>query len=83
MLMTKAMREKLKLGKKPGYGIANVRVRTPEGLFLQGRFRAREPVSNIFNWVTDNLADPGITYELVSPCMRLIKAAVQCCCKMA
>lgn len=66
MLMTRAMREKLKVGKKQHYDLSNVRVRMPEGLLLQGKFRAREPVSNIFDWVTSNLANPGLTYDLVA-----------------
>ena len=66
MLMTKAMREKLSMGKRPSYTVSTVRVRMPEGLFLQGKFKAREPVAAIFAWVTDNLANPALQYRLVS-----------------
>lgn len=65
MMMTKAMRERLQVGKKPVYNSATVRVRLPEGLLLQGAFNADEPVASIFNWVTDCLAEPQTTYELV------------------
>ena len=34
---------------------------------LQGEFNAREPVSAIFEWVSDSLRDPGLTYELILP----------------
>ena len=70
MMMTKAMREKLKAGQKPNYSQAIVRVRLPEGLLLQGCFNANESVAAIFNWVTDSLADPSITYELVRLCFE-------------
>lgn len=65
MLMTRAMREKLKIGSKTSYTKSTVRIRLPEGLLLQGQFNAGENVSEIFNWVTDSLADPGTSYTLV------------------
>ena len=68
MLMTRAMREKLSMGNKPHYSSSTVRIKLPEGLYLQGKFSPREPVEAIFTWVTDCLADPGSPYELVSFC---------------
>ena len=34
---------------------------------LQGEFNAREPVTAIYEWVSDSLRDPGLTYELILP----------------
>lgn len=69
MLMTRAYREKLAGGKtqKGTYIYAVIRVRLPEGLMLQGEFNAREPVTAIFEWVSDSLRDPSLTYELILP----------------
>ena len=81
MLMTRAMREKLKVGSKPAaYKKSVVRVRLPEGLLLQGCFNAGEPVAGIFDWVTDCLADPGTSYELASSATAIDAAA---CCGVA
>ncbi len=33
----------------------------------QGEFNAREPVTAIFEWVSDCLRDPSSTYELILP----------------
>lgn len=72
MLMTRAYREKLAGGKtqKGTYIYAVIRVRLPEGLMLQGEFNAREPVTAIFEWVSDSLRDPSLTYELILPTRR-------------
>ena len=63
--MTRAMREKLNVGKRPHYSTSNVRVKMPEGLLLQGKFGAKESVAAIFDWMTGCLASPGLTYNLV------------------
>ncbi|KAL0035323.1 hypothetical protein WJX77_000882 [Trebouxia sp. C0004] len=72
MLMTRAYREKLAGGKtqKGTYIYAVIRVRLPEGLLLQGEFNAREPVTTVFEWVSDCLRDPSLTYELILPTRR-------------
>ncbi|DBB14421.1 TPA: hypothetical protein ACH3X3_004718 [Trebouxia sp. C0006] len=72
MLMTRAYREKLAGGKtqKGAYIYAVIRVRLPEGLLLQGEFNAREPVTAVFEWVSDCLRDPSLTYELILPTRR-------------
>ncbi len=38
---------------------------------------AGEPVSALFEWVTDCLSDPCCTYELVGPDRKPVKAARQ------
>ncbi|KAA6417747.1 MAG: hypothetical protein FRX49_12333 [Trebouxia sp. A1-2] len=72
VLMTRAYREKLAGGKtqKGAYIYAVIRVRVPEGLLLQGEFNAREPVTAVFEWVSDCLRDPSLTYELILPTRR-------------
>ena len=37
---------------------------------MQGEFNAREPVTAIFEWVSDCLRDPSATYELILPTRR-------------
>ncbi|KAL3148606.1 hypothetical protein ABBQ38_014034 [Trebouxia sp. C0009 RCD-2024] len=78
MLMTRAYREKLAGGKtqKGMYIYAVIRVRLPEGLLLQGEFNAREPVTAIFEWVSDSLRDPGQTYDLILPSRRPLEASM-------
>lgn len=34
---------------------------------MQGEFNAREPVTAIFEWVSDSLRDVSMTYELLLP----------------
>lgn len=68
-LMTKAMRDKLNLGKSEGITppakYATIRVRLPEGLFLQGQFDTTEPAAAVFAWVSDCLIDPLQTFDLI------------------
>lgn len=35
--------------------------------WLQGEFNAQEPVTAIFEWVSDSLRDPSLTYDLILP----------------
>jgi len=65
MLMTRAMQEKLTAGRAVNYVSCLVRVRLPEGLLLQGHFKAGEGVAAVFDWISDCMADPSATYELV------------------
>ena len=34
---------------------------------LQGEFNAQESVTAIFEWVSDSLRDPSLTYDLILP----------------
>eukprot|EP00878_Enallax_costatus_P018439 GHUV01019411.1.p1 GENE.GHUV01019411.1~~GHUV01019411.1.p1 ORF type:complete len:522 (+),score=195.27 GHUV01019411.1:131-1696(+) len=47
--------------------VAVIRTRFPEGVCLQGNFHVSEPVTAVFEWVTESLRDPTITYELIKP----------------
>jgi hypothetical protein len=46
-----------------------------QGVCLQGRFHVSEPLSSLFAWVTDALADPATTYEMVGPDRKPLAAA--------
>ena len=37
---------------------------------MQGEFNAREPVTAVFEWVSDCLRDPSSIYELILPTRR-------------
>ncbi|CAL5227638.1 g10643 [Coccomyxa viridis] len=78
-LMTRAYRDKLNGAKQDVNSIASatIRIRLPEGLVLQGEFNAGEPVSAVFEWLTDCLSDPGCTYELVDPDRKPVGVAAQ------
>ena len=41
------------------------------------RCHAGEPVSAVFEWLTDCLSDPGCTYELVDPDRKPVGVAAQ------
>lgn len=76
VLASRAWKE-AQLGKQAGPAptTACVRVRFPEGVCLQGRFHGSEPLSSVFTWVTDALACPATTYELVGPDRKPLAAA--------
>jgi len=64
MLRTKAMREKEEARAKRKYKYCLIRVRFPDGWILQGTFSVYESVSEVLNFVTDNLQSP-LPYLLV------------------
>ena len=45
-------------------------------LRLQGDFNAGEPVTAIFDWLTESLRHPGLTYELMLPARRPLVASL-------
>eukprot|EP01025_Chloroclados_australasicus_P052011 TRINITY_DN6054_c0_g1_i4.p1 TRINITY_DN6054_c0_g1~~TRINITY_DN6054_c0_g1_i4.p1 ORF type:complete len:469 (-),score=47.06 TRINITY_DN6054_c0_g1_i4:352-1758(-) len=69
ILMTKALREKLFSGlqNNKNYVIAQVRVRFPEGVLLEGEFGVQEQCTNIYSWVEENLRTMGCTFDLILP----------------
>ncbi|XP_044737298.1 UBX domain-containing protein 6 [Chrysoperla carnea] len=54
-LRTKVMREKDELREIKKYKFALIRIRFPDGLFLQGTFAVFEKLVNIYEFVRDNL----------------------------
>ncbi|KAI0979559.1 hypothetical protein GJ496_000596 [Pomphorhynchus laevis] len=63
ILMTKQMREKLKEQSR-AYNFCFVRVKFPDGLLLQGTFRATENVSDIVSFVKGSLINDNHTFTL-------------------
>ncbi|GAX79245.1 hypothetical protein CEUSTIGMA_g6685.t1 [Chlamydomonas eustigma] len=65
----RAIRERLagKHQSGPPPRTATVRVRFPEGVYLQGDFGMSEPLLSVFEWVSAALRSCDITYELVNP----------------
>lgn len=66
MLRTKAMRERDELRELRKYRFTLIRVRLPDGILLQGTFRAQEKVSNLVSFVRENLANDWIPFQLLS-----------------
>uniref|UniRef100_A0A7S0N1F3 UBX domain-containing protein n=1 Tax=Pyramimonas obovata TaxID=1411642 RepID=A0A7S0N1F3_9CHLO len=69
-LKTKAMREAEAAARRPQHKAAQVRVRLPDGLILQGRFGAGEPVAAVAEWVLGCLAPPAAPFQLLEPGVR-------------
>ncbi|KAG5675935.1 hypothetical protein PVAND_005792 [Polypedilum vanderplanki] len=67
VLKTKAMREKEqeRFVKKFKYSV--IRVRFPDGLFLQGTFSVYEKLSNIYEFVASQLQHESAEFSLLSP----------------
>ncbi|XP_030381044.1 UBX domain-containing protein 6 [Scaptodrosophila lebanonensis] len=66
MLKTKAMREREEQRNLRMYRYSLVRVKFPNGLFIQGTFNVYEKISDIFEFVQSCLADESIDFNLVA-----------------
>ncbi|EFA06437.1 UBX domain-containing protein 6 [Tribolium castaneum] len=66
-LRTKAMREKEELREIRKYKFALIRIRFPDGLYLQGTFSVYEKFSEVLDFVQDNLEHSGLPFVLTSP----------------
>lgn len=66
-LRTKAMREKEELREMRKYRFALIRIRLPDGIFLQGTFAVFEPVNAILEFVRENLDQSGLPFTLAMP----------------
>lgn len=64
MLRTKAMREKDEQKELRKYRYTLLRIRFPDGILLQGVFRATENMSNVFQFVRENLKNDFIPFHL-------------------
>ncbi|KDD73971.1 hypothetical protein H632_c1687p0, partial [Helicosporidium sp. ATCC 50920] len=78
VLRTRAMRERAEShkGRPVDHSTARVRVRFPEGVFLQGEFRGGEPVAEVMAWVAAALHDPLHTFDLVRPDRQALSAGM-------
>lgn len=66
-LRTKAMREKDELREVRKYKFALIRVRFPDGIYLQGTFSVYEKVSDVIDFVQENLEHSGLPFVLTTP----------------
>ena len=66
-LRTKAMREKDEMRELRKYKFAIIRIRFPDGLYLQGTFSVYEKFSEILDFVQDNLEHAGLPFILLAP----------------
>ena len=67
VLMTKAMREKEETRVRRRYRFALIRIRFPDGVFLQGTFNVYEKVEKIFEFVQSCLKVESSEFSLVVP----------------
>jgi len=67
VLMTKAMREKEEQRIINRYNYALIRIRFPDGVYLQGTFHVYETLDGIFELVRSALKDQKAEFSLVSP----------------
>ena len=64
MLLTRAQREKLEQQATRQYQFCVVRVRLPEGLILQGTFRAKEKISDLFYFISQSFCNEAMLFSL-------------------
>uniref|UniRef100_A0A0X3NVX7 UBX domain-containing protein 6 n=2 Tax=Schistocephalus solidus TaxID=70667 RepID=A0A0X3NVX7_SCHSO len=67
MLLTKAMRERLKTRERRLYRFVLIRIRLPGELVLQGTFQASETLDDVRAWVLDCLDNQAVVFKLWSP----------------
>ncbi|XP_017868439.1 PREDICTED: UBX domain-containing protein 6 [Drosophila arizonae] len=66
ILKTKAMREREEQRTLRMYRYSLIRVKFPNGLYIQGTFNVYEKISDIFEFVQSCLADESLEFNLVS-----------------
>ncbi len=66
MLRTKEMREREQLRELRRYRYTLIRVRFPDGVILQGTFRATEKLEAVFDYVRENLENNWMPFFLSS-----------------
>lgn len=67
VLKTKAMREREELRYIQRYKFALIRVRFPDGVYLQGTFSVYEKLSQVFEFVQSCLKNEALEFKLMSP----------------
>jgi len=65
-LRTRAMRERDEQAQQRKYRYALIRIKFPDGLFLQGTFKVNETMNDVRLFVCDALEDPSTEFNLVS-----------------
>nr|CAH7759585.1 unnamed protein product [Callosobruchus chinensis] len=66
-LRTKAMREKDEIREIRKYKFCLIRIRFPDGLYLQGTFSVYEKLSDVYDFVLENIENEGLPFILTSP----------------
>ena len=64
MLRTKAMRERDEKRELRKYRYALIRTRLPDGILLQGTFKANEKLSSVFDYIRENLTNDWMPFTL-------------------
>ena len=72
MLRTKEMKERDRLRELRRYRFAIIRVRFPDGIILQGTFRATEPLVRVLEFVRESLDTDWIPFSLTSQTRQLL-----------
>lgn len=67
ILKTKAMREREELRVANRYRYALIRVRYPNGIYLQGTFNVYEKLSEVYDFVQSCLNDEKLQFNLLAP----------------
>lgn len=67
IMKTKAMREREELRYINRYKFALIRVRFPDGVYLQGTFSVYEKLGQVYEFVQSCLKNEGIDFKLISP----------------
>lgn len=67
ILKTKAMREREELRYIQRYKYALIRVRFPDGVYLQGTFNVYEKLEQVYEFVSSCLKDETSQFRLMSP----------------
>ncbi|XP_026481528.1 UBX domain-containing protein 6 [Ctenocephalides felis] len=72
MLRTKAMREKDEMRELRRYKYALIRIRFPDGIFLQGTFSVYDKISQIFDFVRGALHNEKAGFTLLTPSSTIL-----------
>lgn len=67
VLKTKAMREREELRYINRYKFALIRVRFPDGVYLQGTFSVYEKLCQVYEFVQSCLKNESLEFKLMSP----------------
>lgn len=67
ILKTKAMREREELRYIQRYKFALIRVRFPDGVYLQGTFSVYDKLEQVYEFVRSCLNNEGLEFKLMSP----------------
>ncbi|CAO1318306.1 unnamed protein product [Diamesa hyperborea] len=67
ILQTKAMREKHEIRMANRYKFSLIRIRFPDGIYLQGTFSVYETMSTVTNFVAESIKNETAEFSLIAP----------------